>query len=221
MAVRLSLKNVGAVRFAPLVLFDVLYPILLCSMRFNGTEPEMIEVYLLQMSQVIFPFFSAWDVIFVLREYNESEGNEVLFVNKRVSAGTICAVIFCAMLLNISIMMAASCLLIPDFVFEFMRIIPACVFFFGMCGFIISISKSAVFNLMPSSSSAAISILGGVLYLIANYIFCINKEVPMFYMSFGLVSSELVLQSCLPLLVLGIALAVAGNIISKKRTVYN
>lgn len=49
---------------------------------------------------------------FVLREYNESEGNEVLFVNKRVSAGTICAVIFCAMLLNISIMMAASCLLI-------------------------------------------------------------------------------------------------------------
>ena len=154
MAVRLSLKNVGAVRFAPLVLFDVLYPILLCSMRFNGTEPEMIEVYLLQMSQVIFPFFSAWDVIFVLREYNESEGNEVLFVNKRVSAGTICAVIFCAMLLNISIMMAASCLLIPDFVFEFMRIIPACVFFFGMCGFIISISKSA-----------AISILGGVLYL--------------------------------------------------------
>mgnify|MGYP000764526999 FL=1 len=160
MAVRLSLKNVGAVRFAPLVLFDVLYPILLCSMRFNGTEPEMIEVYLLQMSQVIFPFFSAWDVIFVLREYNESEGNEVLFVNKRVSAGTICAVIFCAMLLNISIMMAASCLLIPDFVFEFMRIIPACVFFFGMCGFIISISKSA-----------AISILGGVLYLIANYIF--------------------------------------------------
>ncbi len=82
MAVRLSLKNVGAVRFAPLVLFDVLYPILLCSMRFNGTEPEMIEVYLLQMSQVIFPFFSAWDVIFVLREYNESEGNEVLFVNK-------------------------------------------------------------------------------------------------------------------------------------------
>ena len=38
---------------------------------------------------------------------------------------------------------------------------------------------------------------------------------------FGLVSSELVLQSCLPLLVLGIALAVAGNIISKKRTVYN
>ena len=132
MAVRLSLKNVGAVRFAPLVLFDVLYPILLCSMRFNGTEPEMIEVYLLQMSQVIFPFFSAWDVIFVLREYNESEGNEVLFVNKRVSAGTICAVIFCAMLLNISIMMAASCLLIPDFVFEFMRIIPACVFFFGM-----------------------------------------------------------------------------------------
>ena len=210
MAVRLSLKNVGAVRFAPLVLFDVLYPILLCSMRFNGTEPEMIEVYLLQMSQVIFPFFSAWDVIFVLREYNESEGNEVLFVNKRVSAGTICAVIFCAMLLNISIMMAASCLLIPDFVFEFMRIIPACVFFFGMCGFIISISKSA-----------AISILGGVLYLIANYKFCINKEVPMLYMSFGLVSSELVLQSCLPLLVLGIALAVAGNIISKKRTVYN
>lgn len=96
------------------------------------------------------------------------------------------------------------------FRFEFMRIIPACVFFFGMCGFIISISKSA-----------AISILGGVLYLIANYIFCINKEVPMFYMSFGLVSSELVLQSCLPLLVLGIALAVAGNIISKKRTVYN
>ena len=158
MAVRLSLKNVGAVRFAPLVLFDVLYPILLCSMRFNGTEPEMIEVYLLQMSQVIFPFFSAWDVIFVLREYNESEGNEVLFVNKRVSAGTICAVIFCAMLLNISIMMAASCLLIPDFVFEFMRIIPACVFFFGMCGFIISISKSA-----------AISILGGVLYLIDKH----------------------------------------------------
>lgn len=42
MAVRLSLKNVGAVRLAPLVLFDVLYPILLCSMRFNGTEPEMI-----------------------------------------------------------------------------------------------------------------------------------------------------------------------------------
>ena len=95
-AVRLSLKNVGAVRFVPLVLFDVLYPLLLCSMHFNGTEPEMIEVYLLQMSQVILPFFSVWDVIFVLREYNESEGNEVLFVNKRVSARTICAVIFCA-----------------------------------------------------------------------------------------------------------------------------
>ena len=107
-------------------------------------------------------------------------------------------------------MMAASCLLLPDFAFEFVRIIPACVFFFGMCSFIISISKSA-----------AISILGGVLYLIANYMFCINREVPMFYMSFGLVSSELVLQSCLPLFVLGIALAVAGNIISKKRTVYN
>ncbi len=152
MAVRLSLKNAGAVRFVPLVLFDVLYPILLCSMYFNGTEPDMIEVYLLQMSQVIFPFFSAWDVIFVLREYNESEGNEVLFVNKRVSAGAICAVIFCAMLLNVSIMMAASCLLLPDFAFEFVRIIPACVFFFGMCSFIISISKSA-----------AISILGGVL----------------------------------------------------------
>ena len=193
MAVRLSLKNAGAVRFVPLVLFDVLYPLLLCSMHFNGTKPEMIEVYLLQMSQVIFPLFSAWDVIFVLREYNESEGNEVLFVNKRVSAGAICAVIFCAMLLNVSIMMAASCL-----------------FFFGMCSFIISISKSA-----------AISILGGVLYLIANYMFCINREVPMFYMSFGLVSSELVLQSCLPLFVLGIALAVAGNIISEKRTVYN
>lgn len=209
-AVRLSLKNVGAVRFVPLVLFDVLYPLLLCSMHFNGIKPEMIEVYLLQMSQVIFPFFSAWDVIFVLREYNESEGNEVLFVNKRVSARTICAVIFCAMLLNVSIMMAASCLLLPDFAFEFVRIIPACVFFFGMCGFIIGISKSA-----------ALSILGGVLYLIANYMLCINREVPMFYMSSGLVSSELIFKSCLPLFIFGIVLAVAGNIISEKRTVYN
>ena len=40
-AVRLSLKNVGAVRFVPLVLFDVLYPLLLCSMHFNGTKPEI------------------------------------------------------------------------------------------------------------------------------------------------------------------------------------
>ena len=61
-AVRLSLKNVGAVRFVPLVLFDVLYPLLLCSMHFNGTEPDMIEVYLLQMSQVIFPFFCSGSI---------------------------------------------------------------------------------------------------------------------------------------------------------------
>lgn len=210
MAVRLSLKNAGAVRFVPLVLFNVLYPLLLCSMHFNGTEPDMIEVYLLRMSQMMFPFFSVWDVIFVLREYNESEGNEVLFVNKKVSARTICAVIFCAMLLNVSIMMAASCLLLPDFVFEFVRIIPACVFFFGLCSFIVAVSKSA-----------AISILGGALYLIANYMLCINREVPLFYMSSGLVSSELIFKSCLPLFVLGIVLAVAGNVMNKKRIDYN
>lgn len=207
----LSLKNNGLKSIVPFCLYNILFPLLMISAYFNNVDEQSLELRMLQMSQIILPFFSVWNMFFIAREYTESLGNELLYISKKIKDTSIYFLVFFIALLNVLVIMIICSLVMPTFILESARIISACIFFYGLTFFILGLFKSS-----------AIAMLSSLIYLVLNYFAKANgSAVPFFYMSNYTLEIEELLTICLPLIFCGIILYCFGKYIRKRNMMFN
>ncbi len=206
---RFFLKSMGSLRFVPPVIFDILLLVLPLKTYFNYGSGEKLEQHLLLLTQFFMPLFSVWWVVFTLREYLESDGNELFFTGgKKVILKELLMVFLLAMG-NILLLFVIYFFLQPNFSIECARIISVCVFYFGL-----------TYGIAFFVKSVSVILLSLLLYTLLNFTIPIQELVFPFYMSRQLLTIEDFIIVCLPLLLIGILLSVIGFCANKKLTSY-
>ena len=199
------LKSIGVLFFIPLAIVDIIIPTLNYLEYTKYGVGEYLYINILQYSQWFIPFFSVWWIIFVLREYIESDGNEVLYVHSDRSKLPDVLFLFIAYVLNIAILFSIYTVLLPHMKYEFYKILSICVFYLGMVYFLSFLTKSTTITLMAA-----------LLYALASITFISNESVFPFYYTLKQVTPSIYFATCFPLALTGLVLIFVGTILNKK-----
>lgn len=200
------LKSIGLLFFPPLVIINILVPALniMEYLAFGGNDSLYISI--LQYTQWLFPFSSVWWVLFVLREYLESDGNELLYVHADRCKWKDCVCLFVPSLCNIGLVFGAYAALLDGIGYEFLRIGSICVFYLGLTYFLAYLSKSVTITLLTL-----------IFYTLANLIFGMAHTVFPLYYTLQKLTPALYVRVYLPMLLAGLALFAAGGLLNQKR----
>lgn len=207
---RCTLKNLGGLRFVPLIVFNLVLPILIFMGYRKYGPSELFEMELLDLTQYFLPLFSIWWVVFVLREYLEVDGNELFYIGGRKIIFKELGLVYLVAMLNIMLLIVLCIILLPSFFPESVRIVSACVFYFGLTYCMAFLLKSVSMTLL---------IL--LLYTLLNFALSFNKLFFPLYMSRQLIEIDEWLTICFPLFALGIFLVIVGLWLNKRFLSYN
>ena len=206
-----SWKNIGILRFVPFVILDILIPLVnIGSYRQNGLT-DVFQREIISTAFMFLPFFAAWWPTFILREYIESDGNELLafFHNKRQES--LCVFTLLIYLANVSVLFLVYIKLFPTLKLFYLWILIICVFYFSLSYFMSFATKSTTLTLMS-----------GLIYAIANQVIISDHIVWMIYgTTGGYVFSDEWQRVYLPLLILSILLMVFGFVFKENNPKYN
>lgn len=205
------LKNLRLLFWIPIVIINLVLPAL-AFLRYqkDGIGPVML-VDLVENMMLFLPFLSVWWVIFILREYVEADGCEVLYVcrDKIKLADALCP--FLLYLLNIALLYGFFTFLFPSAMpMEYGRMLCICCFFFGLTYFLVFLTKSITITLMLD-----------LIYLIASVLIPLQQPVfPLYHVQQEL-SIPMFYQLYFPLLAAGLIMTVAGTLINQRNTCKN
>lgn len=79
------LKSLKIIFWIPLVILNVFLPIMNYLQYKTSGFGELLYLNIIQYAQMFIPFCSVWWVIFIARQYVETDGNELYFVTKAKS----------------------------------------------------------------------------------------------------------------------------------------
>lgn len=209
----LHLKGMGILFWIPLVAVHGLIPLIsLMNYKKNGASPEFAGD-IVSFSQLLIPMFSCWWTIFLLREYVECDGNELLYVcrTKVKFIDILCP--FFLYFLTVILQFSVYISLVPMLKNELVRLLCLCVFYFGLAYFLMFLTKST-----------AVVVMSVLTYTVVNYIAkAVTMEATFFPLYFDprATSRETYLFVCLPMAVCGIALLCGGVLLNKFGKKYN
>lgn len=205
----LHLKNLKGLALVPLFILDILIPVLNYLVYKQYGVSDRLYTNILQYSQWLMPLASVWCSLFVLRDYLESDGNELLYANPHGNKFADIFILFLISILNITILFLIYTALIPDMKYEYLKILTICVFYFGL-----------VYGISFLTKSTTMTTLIVVLYTIANV--CFEKQSSkiflFIYFSTERISKKLFISDYCPLLLAGILLTALGVIINVKKS---
>lgn len=201
------LKNLGALFFVPLLVIDGLMPLLGCLVYSQYGAGERFYAAILEFGQYMLPFASVWWSLFVLRDYLEGDGAEVLYANAHNDKFVDIFLLFAVSCVNIAITFAGYAAVLPEVARELIRIWSVCILYFGIIYFVGFLSKS--------TTGALLLVL---LYTIANIFYGRIKGNALFlYFSLTPLNKSLYWSSYAPLLLLGIGLTAAGIVLNRTK----
>lgn len=203
----LHLKNLRALFFVPLLILNVLIPMLNYMVYKQYGVGERLYLNILEYSLWFMPMASVWWALFALRDYLESEGNELLYVNPNANKFPDIFFLFFLSVLNIAIIFSVYTDFLPHMKYEFFRILTVCIFYFGIVYFLSFLSKSTTITL------AAV-----VLYMLANFYYR-GRNIKNFllYFSTERITEKIFTSDYMPLLLLGILFTFVGVLLNVKK----
>ncbi len=201
----LLIKSIGIMRFVPLIAIDVFALGLILLSGFGRETPEETVLDFLLVSQFFFPVFSIWWSVFILREFTDANGSELIYTICHRSLLAYIIKPFLILLLNVAALLGICTAFCNIFIWEFARILSVCIFYFGM-----------IYCVSMFSRSTSISLFAIIIYTLVCMVF--RGEEPSFplYMSQWMIQADSILKVCLPLLIFGIILVVAGRFGEKR-----
>lgn len=206
------LKNLHWNFFIPIAVADIFLPfICLISYMSEQTRPLFAQT-VMQFSLIIIPVCSIWWVVFINRDYIEGLGNELLFVckNKIKTLDTFIAFLlfFAGSILQFAFYICAD----SDLKYEPIKLF--CISFFFYC---------FVQLLTYLTKSIAITLLMVLVYTIGNPLIAYNIDArffPVFYDILPL-TSELLVEKCVPFLIVGMVMLLISVWLNKKKLKFN
>lgn len=202
----LLFKNIGLLFFVPIIVVDVLIPVLnYISYSVHGISDELYY-RISELTQIFIPFFSVWWVIFILKEFVDSDGCELLYTNQKTPAKSSIFMAFGIYCLNIIALYFIYSCLFKNFLMELIKILMVCVFFFGL---------SLFFSKLTDSTSITILIL--VMYTLINLIDYKHEGIFPLYFTGEKASLTMLFINSIPLAAIGLAFLLAGIFLRKKQ----
>lgn len=205
-----EVKNACAVFFLCVAVINVLVPlIVLMSWRENGTS-QMLYHDIMQYTQMFLPLFSVLCVPFVLREFVEADGNELLYVCKNRLNFSDAVMIYALFMADVAAVYALFNRLQPGLWDEWLRLMCACLFYFGAAYFLVFLTRGVTVTLL---------VLVG--YTIANILIRTDTvRYPLYYI-WNTDKTPSMTQLYLPLALTGLALLAAGVVLNWKKLRFN
>lgn len=208
----LYFKSLGVLFFVPLAAVHILIPfVAIITYKKYGAGDEFVS-NITQYSQLLIPICSSLWEIFILHEYVEGYGNELLYVCKIRSKLRDVVLPFLLFLITVVLQYAVYCALVPAMGFELLRLILVSVFYFGLAYFLMFLSKSTSMTIMCL-----------IVYTAFNFLALFNLGVVVFPIYFDLhcLSYNSLCFSVLPLFACGIGFIALGVHFNKKKLKYN
>jgi len=200
----LLFKSIGWTAVAPIVITDLILPVLhMLSYRKNGIS-ENLYSSILHLTQVFLPFCSVWWVIFMLRNFVEADGREVLSVNRYKHSPSDALILFAIYIGNLVLLYGCYTILFPRMALEFVKMFLICFFFFGVTYLFAKISGSMI-----------VMVLLDAFLVIANFVFGGKYDAFPLYFSLESISGQLLLARYLPFGILGIVFIMGSRLMQK------
>ena len=198
-------KNIGVLFWVPIFVFIVLIPMLNYMQYIRDGIDEALYLNIIRYGQWLMPFFSVWNVIFVLRESVESEGYELFFmVHHRLKIIDILGV-FGISLIFITPLFFVYGLLFTNMWFEYIRILSISFLFLNF-----------VYGVTYLFKSITPTIMFLILYIFGSIIVVDHYAVFLFFYNLEVMSWRLFIEYYLILILIGCLFFLVGNYTSKK-----
>lgn len=195
------LRSLGGLFWIPPAVINGVMPLLSLAVLRRYAE-------ILQYTLWLFPFFSVWWSLFIMREYVESEGNEVLYLAGGRSKLTLLLPPFLLCLADEALVLAVIAQGVPGLMTEFWRVGTVCFGYFGVMYFLLFLSGTVLCPLMVL-----------LLYTLISAVET-DSVFPAFYVTCTPLTAEVYRERCLLFLSVGIACFLLGIWQNRRYTGY-
>ncbi|MFZ3591295.1 hypothetical protein ACOI1C_19150 [Bacillus sp. DJP31] len=146
----LSLRNLKIYYFIPIFFMYLVIPALFFSEIAITGVGDILHLRVVETTQKILPLFSVWWIIFILREYIEGEGNEVLYVYEDLKRTKLLdiLIVFIIYSLKITPLFILFSFFLDDMIFELLRVMIQCFFYSSLAYCLIYLTKSSAITFM-------------------------------------------------------------------------
>ncbi len=199
------LKSIGKLAFVPIIVVDIIIPIVNFYTYMQGGIQEL-RFNIILLAQNFIPFFSVWWIIFVLREYVESDGKELLYVNKSRSKFTDILYLYILYCINMFFIFIIYNLIIPKMIYECIRIFSISMFYFGI-----------TYSFIYLTNSTTLSLMLNLIYTIQNIVNIKTPKYPFYYdVNCNNLELDMYFKHYFPLLITGVVFLIIGFKLNKK-----
>ena len=194
----LNLKNLGFLCFIPILLMDILLPILLINSYKNNGVSENFLVDIRQYCFMILPISSIGWSIFSMKDYVGEIGAEILYISNNKVKIMDFALLLLYSFINIFVIAAIVCSIMNTAIPIFIAVILISIFLFGISYFLLFYTKSLTMVIMAD-----------LLYIISSLILGGRYTIFPLYVITQITYSNLC-YFYLPLGIIGVILCVFG-----------
>lgn len=206
----LHLKNIKALFFFTLIIVHLFLPFI----GFLSYKSENLDFYMsvMEYALIVIPLSSTIWSLFILREYVEGKGNELLFIGKNKIKFLECFIPFILFYVTIIFQFLIYIRLDNTFKFELIRLFFICFFFFSLMYFLVFLTKSVSLTLMVL-----------IAYTILNVLIDGHDSIIgfLFYFNVSPYSKTLFINQSIPMLIFSSIFIAAALVINKKSIKFN
>lgn len=145
----IGIKSLHKVALIPLAVAYILIPAVNIIAWKNYGIDYSLYINIIQFTQLFLPFFSLWWAFFVLREYVEGEGCELLYVYDKSGQTFIAFLLWLEYIICLIPLYTVYFLCFRMMAAEYVRIVCESLLMFGMLYFIFNLFRSAAITLIP------------------------------------------------------------------------
>lgn len=199
-------KGIGILFWVPLLVVDILLPGLFTARCLSNGADETLRTAMLSINQMLIPLFSAWWPLFILREYVESDGNELLYVYGRRCKVWDILLVYLLYAADIGLMFILYVQWFPEMGMEYLRLMSVCVLYVGVVYALLYLTKSITAACIVVLFYTVISLIGYHDQLVFPLYY---QPIPLTWSAYG--------RYYLPLCLLGCMLLAVGAYLNKRR----
>lgn len=186
----LNLKNLGFLFFVPIILMDVILPVLLINSYKANSISEEFLVDIRQYCFLILPISSIYWSIFSMKDYVGEIGTEILYISSnKVKLMDFVLLLFYSFM-NIFIIALIVCNIMHTAIPIFIAVILISIFLFGISYFLLFYTKSLTIVIMADLLYIISSLILGGRYIIFP-LYVINQitytNLCSFYLPLGII----------------------------------
>lgn len=192
----------------PLIILNFVIP-LINYHTYQNYYPEHVSAIPGDLHEVMLiaaPLLSVWWLLFVMREYIEGEGCEVLYVCRARNKLPEAFGVFLMYLADICIVYIFYIQFDDTMKRSFCALLCVCTMLFGL-----------VYLLLQATKIMTVPLLAVMMYCMASILFVKTKDVFLLYNIRAIPTWEIIKSNYLPMLVVGFVLLLFGVLISRKR----